>query len=602
MSTRSTAIARGVVIQVLAKFSALPLSMVTIAIATRYLGSNGYGVMATAVVFAQTFEAFTELGVGTIVVRRVTGHGGNLERLVGMNVSFSTLYALPLALVAGVAGVGVYWGDWQQQAAVLVLAAGLVFTTISSCYEPVFDIKVRYSSAASAEFFSRILTLSSAAAVAYFDLGLLAMCAVQILPQALRLVIQWWGARRLTEIRWVVDWRAMGGLLKEAFPLTIIAVIAVLYWRADGLILSVLAPPEQVSGYYTALQIAFTLTLISQVFERSVLSTINETFNTDRPRFARAVDQGYRFLLLVGVPIAVIGWPLAHRMADIVGGKDGVGAFAGPPLQFFFIAVAMTFLSAIVSDGLIAAHEQRYLTTMSTINLGVNCVGNVLLVPHLGAVACGVMLLVTETIGVSMSQWRLRRHGVHPLPFGYLLRLLPPAALAWGAIWLTYDLPLIVPMAAGGIAYFGGALLIGAIPASMRNALLGALRPRSLDRMEAEAAAAADQEGLGVAPSGPTVGPFADPDRATGLDAETTVLPDLTRVPGTRAPADALDAETTQLRPQAMAAAGAGRNGHRDPAPDVTDVPTMELDLAALQTIRMRQQGKYVDLRVIRRR
>jgi hypothetical protein len=211
------------------------------------------------------------------------------------------------------------------------------------------------------------------------------------------------------------------------------------------------------------------------------------------------------------------------------------------------------------------------------------------------------MLLVTETIGVTMSQWRLRRHGVHPLPFGYLLRLLPPGALALGAIWLTYDLPLIVPMAAGGIAYFGGALLIGAIPASMRNALLGALRPRSLDRMEAEAAAAADQEGLGVAPSGPTVGPFPDPDRAGGLDAETTVLPDLTRVPDTRAPADALDAETTQLRPQAVAAAAAGRNGRRDTAPDITDVPTMELDLAALQTIRMRQQGKYVDLRVIRR-
>ncbi len=601
MSTRSTAIARGVVIQVLAKFSALPLSMVTIAIATRYLGSNGYGVMATAVVFAQTFEAFTELGVGTIVVRRVTGHGGNLERLVGMNVSFSTLYALPLAIVAGAAGIGVYWGDWRQQSAVLVLAAGLIFTTISSCYEPVFDIKVRYSSAASAEFFSRVLTLSSAAAVAYFDLGLLPMCAVQILPQALRLVIQWWGARRLTEIRWVVDWRRMAGLLKEAFPLTVIAIIAVLYWRADGLILSVLAPAEQVSGYYTALQIAFTLTLISQVFERSVLSTINETFHTDRPRFARAVDQGYRFLLLVGVPIAVIGWPLAHRMADIVGGKGGVGAFAGPPLQFFFIAVAMTFLSAIVSDGLIAAHEQRYLTTMSTINLVVNCVGNVLLVPYLGAVACGIMLLVTETIGVTMSQWRLRRHGVHPLPFGYLLRLLPAGALALGAIWLTYDLPLIVPMAAGGIAYFGGALLVGAIPASMRNALLGALRPRSLDRMEAEAAAATEQEGIGVAPSAPTVGPFADPDRVpSALDAETTVLPDVARVPDTRVPPDALDAETTRLRPQAMAAAAA-RRGRRDAAADVTDVPTMELDLAALQTIRMRQQGKYVDLRVIRR-
>jgi hypothetical protein len=79
------------------------------------------------------------------------------------------------------------------------------------------------------------------------------------------------------------------------------------------------------------------------------------------------------------------------------------------------------------------------------------------------------------------------------------------------------------------------------------------------------------------------------------LDAETTVID--ARVPGSRAPANALDAETTQMRP--MAAAGRGRRDTN--GADVTDLPTMELDLAALQTIRMRQQGKYVDLRVIRR-
>ncbi|GAA4835444.1 hypothetical protein GCM10023201_24970 [Actinomycetospora corticicola] len=594
MSTRSTAIARGVAIQVLAKFSALPLSMVTLGIATRYLGEGGYGVLAAAVVFAQTFEAFTELGLGTIIVRRVAGLGGNLERLVGMNISFSTVYALPLAIIAAIAGIGVYWGDYEQQAAVCVLAVGLIFTTVSSCYEPVFDVKVRYSSAASAEFFSRVLTLSAAASVAYFDWGLLAMCAVQIIPQALRLVIQWWGARRLTQLSWVVDWPEMWKLLKEAFPLTVISIIAVLYWRADGLLLSILGTSEQIGGYYAALQIAFTLTLISQVFERSVLSTINETYNSDRARFARAVDQGYRFLLLMGFPIAVIGWPLAQRMADLVGGSNGVGAFAGPPLQFFFIAVAMTFLSAIVSDGLIAAHEQRYLTTMSTINLVINIVGNIILIPHLGAVACGIMLIVTETIGVLASQWRLRRHGVHPLPFAYLARLVPAGLLALGAIYLTYDLPLLIPLAAGGIAYFGGALLVGAIPPAMRNALLGALRPKSLDRMEAEAAAENADDGIGAAPSAPTVEPRIDP-AGVGLDAATTVLPGMSRVPEGRS---ALDAETAQMRP--TVAAGTRSVPRRDLA-DITDVPTMELDMAALQTIRMRQQGKFVEMRVIRK-
>ena len=488
MSTRSTAIARGVVLQVLAKFSVLPLSVLTLGVATRYLGPQDYGLLATAVVFVTSFEAFSELGIGTVVVRRVAGRGGNLERLVGNSLAFSSAYAVPLAAVAGLVGLGVYWGQTEQQLAVVVLALGLVASTLANCFDPVFDVRVRYSAAASAEFLSRVLTLTAAVGVAYFDLGLLGMCAVQIIPQTLRLGIQWWGARRLATIRWVPDVASIGGLLREALPLTVISIIGVLYWRADGLILSILAPPEQIGGYYLAIQIAFTLTLVSRVFSRSVLSTINETYATDRPRFGRAVDQGYRFLLLVGVPISVVGWPLSGRMAQVVG-DEAFRPFAGPPLQLFFVAVSLTFLSAIVSDGLIAAHEQRFLTTMSSINLAINVVGNIVLIPYLGALACGIMLVLTETIGILASQWRLRRHGAHPLPFGYLARLAPAAVLALVAVRLTYDLPLAVPMIAGGVAYVAGAFACGAVPRSLRDAALGALRPESLDRMESAAAA-----------------------------------------------------------------------------------------------------------------
>ena len=601
MSTRSTAIARGVVLQVLAKFSALPLSMITLAIATRYLDAAGYGVLATAVVFVGTFEALTELGIGTVIVRRVAGHGADLERLVGMNISFSTFYALPLALLAAATGLVVYAGEPQKQLAVAIIAVGLVFSTLSSCFEPVFDVRVRYSSAASAEFLSRVLTLGAAASVATFDLGLPAMAAVQVIPQALRLVIQWWGASRLAVIRWVVDRGEMWALLKESFPLTVITIIAVLYWRGDGLILSLLGDDRQVGAYYLAVQIAFTLTLVSQVFERSVLSTINETYGSDRDRFARAVDQGYRFLLLVGIPIAVIGWPLAGRMAGLIG-EEQFRPLAGPPLQLFFVAVAMTFLSAIVSDGLIAAHEQRYLTAMSTFNLVLNLAGNAVLIGVLGfgAVACGIMLVITETIGVVASQWRLRRHGVHPLPFGYIARLVPAALLALIAIRLTEDLPLIVPMAAGGIAYVVGAVLVGAVPASMRSALLGALRPKSLDAMEADAAAGPHGDGDDDVPGG------------RPLDAGTEAVPSLPAVappvPAGRRPEP--DAVTTRLArvpagaasaPAAAAAATGGRHALREADP--LDLPTTELDLNSLQTIRMRALStKVVEMRVVRRR
>ncbi|MDL5157125.1 oligosaccharide flippase family protein [Actinomycetospora termitidis] len=546
---RSTAVARGVVFQVAAKFSGLPLSIITLSVVTNYLGQGGYDVLAAAVVFAGAFEALTELGIGTIVVRRVAGRGEDLESLVAMNIGFSTIYALPLAAAVAGAGVFIYWGDPTAQAATAIIAAGLAATTVSNTFEPVFDVRVRYSSAASAEFLSYVITLGAALGIQHFDLGLLAMCVVQILPQCLRLGIQWWGASRLIRISWKPSFSGSMSLLREALPITIISIIGVAYWRADGLVLTALGGPGEIGAYYLALRIAFTLSQISKVFERSVLSTVNEAFAENRARFAEAIDRGYRFLILIGLPVAALGWALSDRIVALVGNEDFVPT-TGPVLALFFVAVAMTFLSAIVSDGLIAADEGRYLTTMSTINLIINIVGNIILVPHLGAVACAIMLIVTETIGVAASQWRLRRWGVHAIPIGYVARLLPAAALALGAIELTYSLPLIVPLALGGIAYLGGAVLTGAIPPAMRNALLGALRPQSLDRMEADhadgvAAREADE--------------FAD--------APTMVIP--------------------ALWPRSMAG--------------TLDAPTTELNAALLETMRMRAlQTKYVDLEIRR--
>jgi hypothetical protein len=43
----------------------------------------------------------------------------------------------------------------------------------------------------------------------------------------------------------------------------------------------------------------------------------------------------------------------------------------------------------------------------------------------------------------------------------------------------TWSLPLAVPLVAGSIGYFAGALIGGAIPADMRSALMGAIKPGS---------------------------------------------------------------------------------------------------------------------------
>jgi O-antigen/teichoic acid export membrane protein len=459
-----------------ARIIALPLAIVTLGIATRYLGEHGYGVMTTAVVFIGLFETLTSQGIGTVIIRRVTGRAGeSLSRLVGIDLTLSMAYALPLALTAASVGVLVY-DDPQIQAAMVILSAGLICSAIASVFDPVFDVAVQYGHVASAEFISRIITLGAAMTVAYTDAGLLAMVGVQILPQLIRMVLVGLAANRITPLRPVLSGAETLSLVKESIPFTLIMLIAVVYWRADGVLLSLLADTREVAAYGLALQLAFTLNMLPQVFSRTALSTINEGYATDPERFRRAVASGYRFLLLLAAPIAVLGIPLAERLVTTVSSGE-FAAGATPILRLFFVACAISFLTSIISDAMVAAHQQRFLTTLSAVNLVVNIVLNIVLIPIYGAVGCGIALVVTELSGVVFTQLRLKKIGVGPIPLGYLARLIPGLNLSLLGMLATWSLPLIFPVIAGGIGYFAGAWIGGAIPQEMRSALLGAMKP-----------------------------------------------------------------------------------------------------------------------------
>jgi O-antigen/teichoic acid export membrane protein len=301
------------------------------------------------------------------------------------------------------------------------------------------------------------------------------MSAAITVPHLVRLVLVALGARRLGRMRPRFHMAEAWDLLRESMPLTLLIVVAVLYWNADGFLLTLLAPVEQIAAYGVSLQIAFALTVVGQVFGRATLSTINAAFRQDPARFRAAVDRAYRFLLLCAAPVAVLGWPLAPRIVEVVAGP-AFTPVAGPVLRVFFVAVALMFLTAVSTDVLIAAEEQRFLWRLSTANLGGNVALNLVLIPLLGAVGAGIALITSELSGVVFAHRRIRRHGAPAFPFDQLLRLAPGLALALVGMWLTWSLPLAAALTAGTVGYVAGALAGRAVPRDMIDTLLAAFR------------------------------------------------------------------------------------------------------------------------------
>lgn len=472
MSDRSGTIGRAVVMQSVVRVFSLVASVLTVSLSTRYLGVENYGLLTAAVVFIGLFESFTELGMGAVIVRRVANGKGPLGHLIGINLGFSLLFAPLVAVAAVVVGLIVYRDDPVLILAVGIIAAGLFLNTISTCYDPVYEVHIRFGAVAVIDGLSRLGTLTGTFVVATMDLGLLPMVAVQIIPMVVRLVVTLITGPRMEPSRPIFDRVALWSLIRESLPFSYMLLVAGLYWRLDGLLLAVLSTPVETGAYGIALQITAAFGFISTIFCRAVYSTTAESYAENRERFARVVRSSYQFMLLASAPIGIFGALVASRAIGLLATPEFVEQ-ATTVTQLFFLATTFSFLNALTTQPLFAAGDQGFLVKLSTLNLGLNVVLNLVLVPGLGAVGTGVAMLTTELSGTIAAAARLWWLGTPVLAFHFVLRLVPPLALGVGAIWLTWPLPIGVVALVTAAVYGGATLLTGAVSIDLLKKLIG---------------------------------------------------------------------------------------------------------------------------------
>lgn len=451
-------IARAVTVQVLGRAVGTAVSFGTLALTVRYLAPAEYGLLVTAVVFTGVFEAFAELGVGTAVVRRASSGHGSLERLVGLSLGMSALYALPVAALAVVGGQLVYGSSPQVQVGIAVLSVGLVCTVLSSCYEPVCAVTVRFGALALADVLSRVLSLVLVVVVVSADLGLVALFAVNAAPPMVRLIVLVLWVRRHGRFRPVLALRPSLELLREGLPFAVIIAIGVLYFRVDGLLLSVLSEPVEVAAYGLAYRIIANLAVVPNFLAEAVFSTLSRTWHESPARFQPAAGASLEAIVVFAVPLAVFGVLLAEDLVLLVASAQYAGA-ATPVLQLLSVATAFAAVNRLQAQVLAAAHQQRFLVTLSSITLALNVALNVALIPSLGAPGAAIALLLTELFSTVVAAWRVHAVSGYVLRGTFACRLVLTVAVTLtahlAAALALPGLPVLVVFAVVGLSYAG---------------------------------------------------------------------------------------------------------------------------------------------------
>jgi O-antigen/teichoic acid export membrane protein len=468
-SAGSKRIAHGFAIQLACRVLGLLASTVSVSLTARYLGPDRYGQLTIAVVFIGTWASLADLGIGDVIVRRVTSGRGELEHLVRMNSGLSLVYSVPLVVLAVGSGLFVY-RDAEVRTMLVVLSGQLLMLTLTARFDPVFVATIRFFAVAFSDVASRLATLVAVAWLVAVRADIVWFAVAQLIPPALQLLIQGAAASRSISLRPIFSWWETTDLLREALPVIGVVVLATVYWRCDGVVLSLVSSHAEVGVYALACTVALNTVIVSLFFQKATLSTATELFAGDVAEFARFMRRSVELMWFLAVPVAVIGGLLAGPLIGFFGDSAFVGRGTSA-LALLCVAAALRFVGTTLSQGLFACHQQGFLFRMSIAELGLIIGLNLALDGRFGAVGAGIAVVCTELSRMVIASWWLRRQCGYRPPVMFLLRLLAPTAASIVVALLVSDQHVLLRLTAAFAVYLAANMAVGPVTWSTFAAL-----------------------------------------------------------------------------------------------------------------------------------
>lgn len=183
-------------------------------------------------------------------------------------------------------------------------------------------------------------------------------------------------------------------LMLETMPFGIHAIVGVLYFQLDTILLSYFKGNSDIGYYQSAMRIVTASMVISEVLVCSYLPTIAATFRSDPERFCAASTALNKYLIVVGSTLAA---------ALLVYADSAMALFYGPGylqavviLQLLCVVIFMRFLGGGYGVLITVSGNQRMRAIGVSSSLAVNLLLNLFLIPRFGIVGAAAACILTH--------------------------------------------------------------------------------------------------------------------------------------------------------------------------------------------------------------
>lgn len=424
----------------------------------RYLGHEVYGQYNFVLSYVLLFSTVVDFGLNQFITKKMSESPGETKKYFQTFLAFEIVVAFLLYALLMAIAVFNHYGR-EVTTAIAVAGLGMVANALTYPFLTVMTAAQNLRKVALINFINSFVNITFIFFAIYLRKSIVFLAFIQLTFGIVDLILYWHFVKDhlpkpdvLKTLR-NYDFGIIKNILAKAWPFVLLVGFSSIYNRIDMVLITKMLGYGQGGYYGAAYKIFDLLNFFPAIVSLSLF-----------PHFAKLMAQGavaevrsnlekyVRLMLAVAIPMAVGGMILAQKLivASWYGGPEY--APSGPILAILIWAPALQFIY-IPANSLVISQLTKKAMVITGVNVIVNTVGNLILLPHYGIKAAAIMTVISESLQGIFYFYFIWKSITHFAFFSLLIKPLIAAAVMGALLLKFYNLPLITDILAGSVVY-----------------------------------------------------------------------------------------------------------------------------------------------------
>jgi len=387
-------LAHNTIMQMIGRFGGGILAVLGIALITRYLGREGFGIYTTITSFLMFFGILINFGLTVITIQMISERDDGIDNILN---NILTLRFISAVIFLGIAPVVALFFPYPViiKIGIAITALAFLFQMMTETVIGLFQKKLQMYKPAMAEFISRIIFVLLIWLFIRLEYGILAMMVALITANFLWFVGVFYYASKLVKLRPRFDWILWKEVIVRAWPIAISIVLNLVYLKGDVIILSVMKNQEAVGIYGAPYKLIDALTTFAMMFMGLILPLLASAWAKGlHDRFISIFQRTLDMMLIVVFPMIIGTYFISKKVMVFIAGSDF--DISGPVLTILVIGAASLFIGSLFAHTIVALDKQKVAVWGYLIDAVLSFIGYLIFIPKYSYIGAAWVTVFSE--------------------------------------------------------------------------------------------------------------------------------------------------------------------------------------------------------------